>query len=170
MFCLKVTFFNSVPNKLVYCSYPSHFQLFFINSNVWRCWGLARHREKQFLMTVRIEKTRIFKNILKSKNSSSEKYFWNFRESIFFEMFEKISKIPIFNEKSIFRFSQIFRFSNFQKCFTHKFSKIFFGRRIFRLQNIFKYSSFFYSNRHEKLLLPMSCQCSYRSHILHWHF
>ena len=126
---------------------------------------LARHREKQFLMTVRIEKTRIFKNILKSKNSSPEKYFRKFRGSKIFEIFETISKISIFNEKSIFRFSEIFRFSRFQKFSTPKFSKIFFGRRIFWLQNIFKYSSFFYSNRHRKLFLPMSHQCRERPHI-----
>ena len=46
----------TVPNKLVYCSYPSHFELFCINSNVGRFWGLARYREQQFFKTVRIKK------------------------------------------------------------------------------------------------------------------
>ena len=76
---LKVTFFNYVPNILVYCSNPSHFHQKAEFSNILTLETLARHSEKHFLMTVRIEKTRIFKNILKSKKSSSEKYFWNFR-------------------------------------------------------------------------------------------
>ena len=91
---------------------------------------MARHREKQFSMTVRIKKTRIFKNILKSKNSSSEKYFLKISGSKIFEILKiwKFSQI----EKSIFHWKLKFFdiFSKISKIFDpEKLKKI--GRRIF---------------------------------------
>ena len=126
--------------------------------NVWRLETLARHREKQFLMTVRIKKTEYLKifwsqKILRPKNISEifgVENFWDFRENV--ENFD-------FQWKVDFLSLEFFKISKFQKLSNPKFPKIFSGRRNFWLQNIFKYSGFFYSNRHRKLFLPMSGQC-----------
>ena len=87
---------------------------------------LARHRKQQFFMTVRMKKTRIFKNILKSKNYSPEKYFRFFWVEIF-KIFENLK----FSGKSKTQFSLKIRIFEF-------FSKKF---KIFDPRNFRKYFS-----------------------------
>ena len=69
---LKVTFSNSVPDKLIFCSNPSHFQQIVNWVNVWTLETLARHSEAQFLTTVRIKKSKKYENISRYENSSSK--------------------------------------------------------------------------------------------------
>ena len=66
--------------------------------------ALARHREKQFFMTVRIKKTLKFKTIFKCEKISSEKYFRKFLGEKILEIFltkNRKSEKSIFDEKCL---------------------------------------------------------------------
>ena len=93
--------------------------------------ALARHREKQFFMTVRIKKTLKFKTIFKYENFSSEKYFRKFLGGKFSEnfltqnrKFAKSENQTFFIKNRFFGFS-IFCQKNFQNFLAQKFRKYF---------------------------------------------
>ena len=128
---LKVTFFNYVPNILVYCSNPSHFHQKAVFSNIRTIETLARHSEKHFFMTVRMKKTRKFKNNLKSKNSSSEKDFRKFRV----ENFRNFQHPEISKNRNMHFSLKIENFDIFSKIFENfrprKFRKYFSDEEFF---------------------------------------
>ncbi len=142
---LKVTFSNSVPNKLTYCSNPSHFQQIVKCANVGALETLAIHREQQFLTPVRMKKTKKYETFYKCMKNSLEPS----------DLGPKPYKLP-----SRMRWWK-------WRAFTIEFaivkwpekSNTIFGRRIFTTRKCFIFFSFFHSNRRQKLFIPMSCQC-----------
>ena len=144
--CLKVTFFNFVPESAV----TRHiFSKTWDPGTLWTLQTLARHREKQFSMTVRIKKIPKCKTSFKHEKFSSEKKNWKFLGDFFFGKFSvkkwKSGKSNFWWKMFEFRILKIFRIlpEIFPKFFAQKFQKIFSDENFSCLKNVSNFGNFF---------------------------